>query len=417
MWRKKTNNFFAIKIVILLFIFSGGYKSNSQTAIEYYFKAIAEKEYKNIDQAIFNINLSINQEPDNIVFLIERGKIKMLNKNYDSAINDFKKAERIKSNSTSYNLAQCYSIKNNIDSALFFLNKYIQYYDKKPKPDIILDSAFYSINKTIQWKTFWQKDYYSKVEIMMQNVKFNYKYNKTTLALEELNDIIKKHKTYDQAYFFKAKILFNGKNYKQAQKFSSKAIKYNSLKFEYYNLRAEANIKLKKYTKALEDLSASISINPYQLDIYITIAETYFKNKNYTKAAETIKKYTDSYYKNYNALFFEAQINYYAGDFLYAIKILNNLLKISPNNANYISLRGKAYLETHSYQLAYNDFNTCLDLKPQLTDIYFYRGLTEYNLNFTDAACADWKRAIKYKDYKANDYYYEHCKNFDQNNQ
>ncbi|MBN2663872.1 MAG: tetratricopeptide repeat protein [Bacteroidales bacterium] len=417
MWRKKTNIFFVIKIALLLIPFFGGYKGNAQNAIEYYFKAIAEKEYQNIDQAIININLAINIEPNNVVFLTERGKINMQCGNYNSAISYFKKAEIIKSNSASYNLAQCYSFKKNVDSALFFLDKYVHFYDKKPMPDIVLDSAFYAINKTSEWNFFWEKDYYSKVEKLMQDVRYNYKYFQTTLALEGVNDIIKKYKTYDEAYYYKAKILFDGKNYKQAQKFCSKAIKYNPLKPEYYYLRAESYFKLKKYSKAIDDLNKYININPYKSEIYLLLSEVCYKNKNYTDAAAAITNYTNYFYKDYDALFLEAQINYAAGEFLYTIKILNNLLKITPNNAEYISLRGKSYLETHSYQLAYNDFNTCLDLKPQLTDIYFYRGVTEYNMNLTDAACADWKRAIKYKDYKANDYYYEHCKNFDRNNQ
>jgi len=346
----------------------------------------------------------------------ERGNIKIRNNKLNAAINDFRKAEKTKSNSASLYLAQTYSLLNNLDSAIFFLDKYVHYYDKKPMPDIVLDSAFYSINKTNEWKAFWLEDYYTNVEKMMQNVKYNYKHHQVALALIEVNDIIKKYKTYHKAYFLKAKILFDGGNYQKAKKFTSKAIKISPLQSDYFLLRAETYMKLKKYNNAADDFMQSLKINPYQPKVYLLLAESQYKNKKYTDAVISINKYTDAFYKHYDAFFFEALINFDAGNYLTSIKILNILLASDSNNSKYLSLRGKSYLNTHSYKLAYNDFNICLDINPKLTDTYFYRGLAEFEMNMTDAACADWKRAIKYKDYKANDYYYEYCKDFDRNN-
>lgn len=403
----------AVKIVLILIKILVLFKlCSAQQVDKYYFRALAEKEYKNYKNSITNLDTAIFQNPNNNLFLIERAQIKMILKNYNSAINDLKKAEKIKPNSATYYLAQCYSYLNNVDSAMFFLAKHVNYYDKRTKPDIVLDSAFFNINKTNQWKIFWQKNYYSKVEIMIQNVEFNIKHYQTTLALDEVNQIIKKYKKYHKAYFLKAKLLYDGGNYKLAKKIISKAIKINSLQPEYFNLRGEVYIKLNKNQKATEDFKQSLTLNPYQPDVYYLLARSQHKSKDYNLAVNSIKNYTTYFYKDHRAFFLEAQINYDAGNFLDAIKTLNTLISVYPKNANYYFLRGKSYLNTHSYKLAYNDFNTCLDIKPQLTDTYFYRGQAEFEMNMTDAACADWKRSIKYKDYKANDYFYEYCKDY-----
>ncbi len=407
------------QIVKILLFFELLFNVNSifsQTSISYFFKTLAFSEYKQYDSALLYIDSAILQEPNNYVFILQRGKIKMKQNNFTSAIVDFKRAEKIKNYSATYFLAQSYSYLFKPDSALFYLQKYMRYYNKKLKPEIVLDTAFNNISKSAEWKDFWQKKHYSEAEIMLQDVQYDYKQFQVVEALVKVNEIIKTYKKYDEALFFKGVILYDGKNYKQAVRFFSKAIKYNAHKSDYYLYRGRAYARNKKYKKAIEDFSTCLKIDEYQPIVYLELAKVYQKAKKYSEAVEAISNYTKYFYKDYDAKFLEAQINFSAGNYLETIKICNKLVAYNFKEAKYYNLRGQAYLNAHSYQLAFDDFNTCLDINPQLTKSYYYRGLTEMQLKKMDAACADWHRAIKNKDYRANDYYYEYCKNFDRAN-
>jgi hypothetical protein len=133
------------------------------------------------------------------------------------------------------------------------------------------------------------------------------------------------------------------------------------------------------------------------------------------KAIEYISTYTKYFTYDNKAMFLQAQINFDAGNYLETIKIINKLFEQTKATPEYYHLRAIAYLNANSYQLAYNDFSMCLDLNPTLTDNYYYRGIASLKMQQINNACADWYSAIEHKDYRANDYYYQYCKEFEKN--
>lgn len=400
----------AIKIVIILIAVFYSSFAFSQDANTHYFKSLAELKYNNTEKAFQEINMAINYDKKNTVFLIQRGNMYYFQSNYNFAINDYRKAEKIKQYSASLLIAKSYSMQNNVDSAIFFLTKYLKYYNKISKPKIKSDTAFENIKNTEQWIKLWSKNHYSKVDNELSEAQYYFDYDQPFEALEGVNNIIKTHKQYHKAYFLKAKILIAGNNYKEAIKSLNKAINYSPQNTDYYQLRANSYFILKKYNNSIADYQVCLKTNPLSIEIYHKFALAYAQKKMYIKALEIIDYYTQIFYQDYDAIFDKAKINYDAGNFLETIKIMNKLIEIDTHNAEYYSLRGKAFLNSNSFELAYTDLTTALDINPKQTDNYYYMGIANFKLDKTDEACADWKKAIDNKDYKANEYFYEHCK-------
>lgn len=413
---KLKNQISLIKMAVFGVFLILSIKIKAQNSKDYYFKTIANEKQQEYKTALENINKALEINPENKNFLIKRGQIKIKLSEYNSAIGDLKMAASNNYPDAYYLISQCYSFMNNPDSSIIFLEKYLKNYNKKDKSDILLDSAFVNIKNTLLWDQLWSENHYSPPEILLQEAKYNFKYDKLILALEKTNKIIKKYENFDKAYFLKAQILHSGKNYKQAVRFYKKAIKINPREYQYYNLRAESYIELKKYDNAIEDLNKSIELNDLQIEPYYKLALAYEKDEKYKKAVDAISFYTKFFNYDNQAIFKTAQINYKAENFLTCIRIVNNLLEKQPNNPKYLNLRAKAYLNANSYQLAYNDFSMCLDLNPDLTEVYYYRGIANLKMQKMNAACSDWEKAIENGHYKANEFYYKYCNKYDQKN-
>ncbi len=400
-------------ITLIIFILLQQIAGNSQQAQEYYFRAVAQQQKANIQQAIAEINKALKLDNNNVDYLLKAGELNMANSRYSSAIAAYRKAEKIKPNSASLQLAQCYSLSQNTDSAIFFLEKYLKFYNKIPQWQIKNNPNFENIKNTEQWTKLWQKNNYSKPDKLLQEAQYEYKYGNLTEALIQTNKIIKKYKKFDKAYFLKAEILSAGKNNKEAVKFYSKAIELNPHKAIYYKKRANSYFLINKHSKAATDIDNYLKLNQLDILSYKFAATIFDKNKQYDKALEYITTYTKYFSDDYDAIFLQAQINFDAGNFLETIRLTNLLFDKTDEKPQYYHLRARAYLNANSYQLAYNDFSMCLDLNPSMTDSYYYRGIANLKMQNIDNACADWYSAIEHKDYRANDYYYEYCKEFE----
>ncbi|MBN2893152.1 MAG: tetratricopeptide repeat protein [Bacteroidales bacterium] len=403
----------AIKLVIVLIAVMFNSSAKAQDADTFYFKAMAELEYGNENNALENINQAVNIEKRNENFVIFRGNIYLKQSKYNLAIADFQKAERLKQNSANLLIAKTYSLKNNADSAVYFLTKYLKSYDKISKSEIKLDPAFDNIEETKQWNDLWTKNQYSNVESDYSEAKYLYDFDKPLEALENLNQIIDSYKSFHKAYYLKALILAQNNNYKDAVKALDNAIKYSSNNANYYLLRADYFAILKKWNNSLSDYEATLNYNPLLVEVYYKIALVYAQKNMYITALENINYYTNIFYQNTEALFDEAKINYDAGNFLQTIKIMNKLIEAKPANAEYYSLRGKAFLSSNSFDLAFNDLAQALDYNPKQTDNYYYMGIANLLMDNTNEACANWEKSLENKDYKANEYYYKHCKEYD----
>ncbi len=402
-----------IKIILLLaFILTVSFSLNAQNSIEHYYRALAFQKYKKTARAEHEFLSAINLEKENYVYRIALGKLYFKNFEYAKAKKQLIAAEKIRPNSASLLLSKVYSREQNVDSAIFYLKKYLGYYKKIPKNEIINDSNFVDIQNNPKWKKLWAENYYSRPDKMLQDAEYTLKFSNYTDALTKVNFIIKKYKKFAPAYFLKAQILTQGKNYKKALTYFDKAIYLNARKTEYYIQRAKCFVYAKKYANAIADFKKYMKLNPYDISVYKEIANAYASNKQYSKALDAIGFYVRFFDKDNDAYFQMAQINYDAGNYLTTIRIMNNLFSEEPPNVKYFHLRALAYMNANSYKMAYHDFSQCLDLDPTKTGNYYYRGIVNLKMNKIENACADWKNSLKNDDYRANDYFYKYCRDY-----
>jgi len=399
-------NFF-FTIIVLFFL---GIKiANAQDDLLLYYKAIGEKTYNNPQKALTFIDSAIEISNSKAEYYILRGKIySSLNQN-QKATNDFLKAYKLSQNPASLYLAEIYSKTQKTDSAFFFLEKYLKWHHKKSEFEIKNDSNFTFITNTDKWNKIWEKNYYTPFQKEYNFALFTYKYNQAINALDATNKLIKKYKNFSDAYYLKALILFESKNFNQASKQCSKAIELNSNNADYYLLKARIYNSQKKYDKAVEQFDIYLKKNPYNPFVLDEYAKILSNAKMYEQALKNISIYCQVFYKDFDSKFQKAQIAYDAGEYLLTIKIINKLMQEDKITAEYYRLRGMAYLQANSFDLAYYDFSQALDINPTIDDVLYYRGNASYKKGDVQKACIDWKKAMEQGDYRPMDLYYDIC--------
>ena len=396
------------KILIILFFFT--LPTFSQSENHNYFKGVAAFHYNENLQAISYISKAIKDSPEDYTLYIYRGDIFYAQNLFEKAISDYRKAEKLNQGNALLPLAKAYSQLTNADSSVFFLKEYLEKYNKKTKATVKLDQAFLPIKNTDSWKNLWTKDWYSKPAKELNRIYYLIEQQRYIEAINDLNLMLQKNKKNYKAYFLKAEIYVITKNYKNAVKNYSKAIKYRKNDTHYYLCRARAYSKLGRKRKAIKDYDFVLQKQPRLIKLYYERALIYSKLKKYELALQDITLYIKYFYKDEQAIYDCGLINYYAGNYLNAIKYYSEIIELNPAIAKYYSARADAYLQANTYKYAIDDYNTALDLNPNLTKIYYNRGYAKLQNGDSSGACSDWQISLQHKDYRANNYIIKYCK-------
>lgn len=96
-----------------------------------------------------------------------------------------------------------------------------------------------------------------------------------------------------------------------------------------------------------------------------------------------------------NAYYGRAICNLNQGKEYEAINDLNQVLKITPDNLEALSIRADLFLEINEPQKAINDFNSILSLEPNNYEAIYLRGLTFENLEKYQKAISDFETLLK----------------------
>ena len=93
---------------------------------------------------------------------------------------------------------------------------------------------------------------------------------------------------------------------------------------------------------------------------------------------------------SYNDASSKVRLNDYAG----ALDVIQKAIKVCPDSANYLGLRGRAYLGLGNYELAMFDFEKALSLSKTSVDAYYGRGVAYYLKSKWQQAFDDLTKAI-----------------------
>jgi len=82
-------------------------------------------------------------------------------------------------------------------------------------------------------------------------------------------------------------------------------------------------------------------------------------------------------------------------DYNGAIEKYNMVLRLSPNDADALVLRGQSKYMLMQYKDALEDFNKAIALQSEYAEAYDLRGLCKAELGDKDGACEDWKTSFE----------------------
>jgi S1-C subfamily serine protease len=162
-------------------------------------------------------------------------------------------------------------------------------------------------------------------------------------------------------YFSKAFSEGNEKNYKDAIKDYTEAIRTTPAFADAYANRGWSYLQLGLFEKAIMDLSEAIRLKPDNPEIYFNRADAYHALEQYQSA----------------------------------ISDLNEVIRLKPDYATAYFNMGLAYTILRQYERAIADFTEAIRLNSDYAEAYHYRGSTYNLLGNVKAASADLKKAKK----------------------
>lgn len=162
-----------------------------------------------------------------------------------------------------------------------------------------------------------------------------------------------------------------------------------------YYMKASAWNSLKEYDNAIKDFTEALRIDPSSKNSYNGRAIAWYRKGDYQRS---IADYTQSIrlapsyaiaYTNRGSVYDDM------GEHDKAIEDYNRAIKIDPQYKNAYFDRGIAWTKKKEFDKAIADLNEATRLDPAYADAFVYRALAKLNSGKTDAAIKDYDHAIK----------------------
>lgn len=122
-------------------------------------------------------------------------------------------------------------------------------------------------------------------------------------------------------------------------------------------------------------------------DAYFNLQQLDLAIADFSEAIQFNDKYAQAYYNRGNAYGQSGKTNEAFND-------LNKAITYDATNANAYNKRGQANAVLGRTNEAIQDFNKALQLKPDLTEVYYNLGITYVNTNQKELACSNLKIAV-----------------------
>ncbi|MBT3209056.1 MAG: tetratricopeptide repeat protein [Bacteroidetes bacterium] len=369
--------------------------------------------YKKYSEAIQNFTEVLENSPNNIFALQNRAQCFLNSNQVEKAIEDLLIVNKLVANSVCYNLAICFSKIGNIKEAIEHLEQHLNSKYKKPKSFIRLDKNLNNVQNTKEWNILWEKDWYSKLELSIDEASNLFENNKTNEALDILDKILDNHKRNYKAYYLRAKVLSSLKQYKFAIEDMNKVIELKSKNANYYLDRAKLYSLQAKKKKAMEDINMAISLSPESVLLVFERAKIELKFKQYSNAKKDFENYLEYYHLDYEAIYNLGISNFHIEKYNEALDNFSEILSSDPSSTKSFIARANTYMQVKQFENAENDYSQALDLSPNEGKVYYNRGLARLNLKKDNDACSDWDKAIKLNYIDAIDLKRKYCQSVD----
>lgn len=345
------------------------------------------------------LNLSIEENPNDPALLLERANLHFDAKEYEEALCDYNEA--IKHNDK---CAAAYIGCGNVH--LYIKNDY--------------DEALKNYNEAIRLDENNAEAYYNRGN-------FYYYKKECNLAIADYTRAIELDGEYYNAYIWLGNTYFYEKKYKKALTNYNKVIKLDKNNFDAYINRGNLRIAQRKYDLALEDFNYAIEVDGKRVDAFVFRGNTHYSDKNYSKALsdyneaisldpECVAAHTGlgnvyseiNDYKKARESFEEAiksnekYIHAHTGlgylfykdkDYSNAIKQYEIVTKLDVNNAYTFNDLGTIYNKRNDYSNALKNSRKATRLDNTLADAHYQCGIANYGLGSYFDAREDYIKA------------------------
>lgn len=382
----------------------------AQRMPEHWYRSQAALENGEFSLALNSIDSCLLKGDKNYQFWVRRGEIRYFQGEYQSSLESLLKADKLKRNSSSFQLAKCYCMLGDTASCFSWLQVHLGLSDKVKESVVKLEPAFDKISTTKHWKLLWNKEWYSPYEKLVSDAEYNITNENWEDVLDLLNPRLKGNRPRPQLLALRAEAYYGLGSFRSSVDDYSIAIRKSKKNHTYLGGRAKSLIALEKYSNAISDLTKAIDLSGGNPQYFKLRAEAYFKNKQSSLAFDDISYYASFYPSDSEASFLMAVVAIDAGQYVEALFKLGRLIKSNPAETKYYFYRGLAYNRSGNYSVAEIDLNFAIAKGYNLSESYFQRGIARVNLGKIDDACSDFDSAVKNGNFSAQEYLYKYCK-------
>lgn len=203
-------------------------------------------------------------------------------------------------------------------------------------------------------------------------------------AIADLTKAIKLDPHYKNSYYNRACAYFNTANYKAAIDDFTQVIMFEPDCKECYSFRGECKYYLEDYGAAIIDYNKAIEL--YKYDGSLSSIDRLFLLRGDAK--------------------------FMLGDYKGAIADYNNACDEgyfnNPTSESFVK-RGKAKSRMNDTKGPIVDFNKAIEIYPNNSNAYYYRGITKISLGQKNAGCLDLRKAGELGDSRAYKYIGIYC--------
>lgn len=186
----------------------------------------------------------------------------------------------------------------------------------------------------------------------------------------------------------------------------SKAVRLDPENYKAWYNKGTLHLRQGKAMEALEAFDKSIAINSYQ-KAYFSRAVLHQATGNTDLALADVEQVLKLQPNNARALCIKGDCMDRKGDTKTALEYYNKAVEIDSREPLFYIKRGIAFGKMKQYSLATGDFDVAILLQPSSGEAYYFRGMIKYQAG--QSPCEDLRNALQRKYQRANEAYNSLC--------
>ena len=322
---------------------------------------------------------------------------------YSQALEVCRKLESTNPSEAQFRMARIYAGMGFAEESVEYLGKHLAGKSAKSYSQIIRCKEFENINRTQEWRDFWETPRYSKQDETFADAEYNISCGNYDYALEILDGA--NTKSWKRNYLY-AKVYYGMEKYAQAAKYLESI---NSKDVEVIALRFNIEKALRNYASAYETGKLLLAADSYNAENLLDFAEICMNQKKYLEARRYTGRYLQCFPDNEKALFLDSRLALSSENKDEALVEISQIIERNSSNPEYFVMRGEIYYGYEMWDLAAYDFSMALDITPDDARLNYLMGMCRYSQASYEKACFYWRRAATGKSRDAAEMYYRYC--------